>query len=123
MNDFLTILSYVAPVLSAVIGWLIGKKKADNDLINEQRDTLAKTLEFNSKLVEDSIRLNETVMTLKKENAEFVAVKNRQDRLLKDMNKLKKENEELKVKLRELQEKLDELLTISDTADNDETAV
>ena len=107
MDALLQILGYVAPLLTAIFGWLIGKRKSDNDLITQQLETMQRTLDFNDQLVEDKIKITEDFTKIKSEND---ALKNNQIVLQREVQRLTEENENLKKTVDNLQKQLDALL-------------
>lgn len=107
MDALLSILGYLAPFLTALFGWLVGKRKSDNDLITQQLETLQRTLDFNGKLVEDKIKITEDFTKIKSEND---TLKNNQIQLQKEVERLTKENQELRKTVGELKAQLDAFL-------------
>lgn len=107
MDALLQIFGYVAPLLSAIFGWLIGKRKSDNDLITQQLETLQRTLDFNGKLVEDKIKITEDFTKLKSEND---ALKTNQIQLQREVERLTAENQALRKTVGELKAQLDAFL-------------
>jgi predicted nucleic acid-binding Zn-ribbon protein len=51
------IISYVAPVLTALIGWLFGRKKERNDFLSDLQASIDLLAEKNRLLMEEIVKL------------------------------------------------------------------
>lgn len=108
MNEILNILlPAIATALSGLAGWFVGRRKRDNDLLQEQSGTVRLLLESNQKIMqeytnsqEENVKLRENIGSMREE------IKGNE----KEIENLREENRRLRIKLVELQKKLDELI-------------
>lgn len=105
------LISIIIPALLSMItgvaGWFVGRRKRDNDLLQEQVNTVRLLMESNQKIMteytksqEEKMKLREEIGILKWENKAKDA----------EIASLIKENKELRQRLAELQAKLDHLI-------------
>lgn len=90
------IISYLAPVLTGVVGFLGGRRKQKNDFLNELQSSIDLLAEKNRQLMEEVVKLREDNACLR------VEVVN-----------LRKDNEALRVELEELNRRLENVKTIT----------
>ena len=68
---FTDILPYLFSAVTGVVGWLAGKRKQDNDFLKDMQDSIDLLTKENKRLVTQILELNNEVIQLRKENAEF----------------------------------------------------
>jgi peptidoglycan hydrolase CwlO-like protein len=73
MENFISILGYIITPISAVIAWFAGRKKANNDFLQNMQSSIDLLTAENTKLVKQVIELNNEVVELRKENAKLRA--------------------------------------------------
>lgn len=67
------IVEVLVPIVSAIVGYIVGKRKRDNDFISDLQTSINLLSEKNAELIEKVIELNDQVVSLKRENAELKA--------------------------------------------------
>jgi hypothetical protein len=63
------ILPYLTPVITGFGGWFFGKRKKDNDFLQELQASIDILSQKNTELVKQVILLNSEIINLKRENA------------------------------------------------------
>jgi hypothetical protein len=69
MENFITILGFILTPISAAAGWFAGKRKQNNDFLQELQASIDILSTKNTELVKQAAELNTPVILLKKENA------------------------------------------------------
>ena len=95
MDIVLQILGYLLTPITAVVGWLAGRRARNNDMLNRMQETIDMLVDKNSKLIEQITQLRNENSQLK---TQLLAVRN-------ENAELKNGQEELKVKLIAFEEK------------------
>lgn len=103
------IVELLIPIVTAVVGYFVGKKKRDNDFLSELQHSIDLLSEKNAQLIRETISLNETVVALRKENAE----------LKNEVSLLREENKALTADVSSLREQLNGIKTITRVKKND----
>ena len=93
----------ILPVLTAVAGFFAGKKKRDNDFLNELQKSINALSKDNAELIKRTIELNKELVAVKQQNAE----------LQSKVEALRRENAELKTEIEGLKAQLDGVKTIT----------
>jgi uncharacterized protein YydD (DUF2326 family) len=65
------IISYIAPALTALIGWLVGRKKERNDFLNNLQASIDLLAEKNKLLMEEIVMLRDENAQLRYEVEEL----------------------------------------------------
>lgn len=96
MIDFGTIATYAAPVLTTIGGYFVGKRKRNNDFLDDLQKSIDLLSSKNAELIEE-------VVKLRGENAKLLSnqdvLQYQVDKLTRQNEKLQKEVEELNIKL------------------------
>ncbi|MDR1811178.1 MAG: hypothetical protein LBR34_12400 [Prevotella sp.] len=69
--DLENIISYIAPALTALIGWLFGRKKERNDFLNDLQASIDLLAEKNKLLMEEIVKLRDENAQLRYEVEEL----------------------------------------------------
>lgn len=99
MFAFTDILSILAPILSAVVGWMAGRRKQKNDFLSELQSSIDLLSDKNKELLEE-------VVQLRTENAKL---QTNQETMLNEVSKLRTENADLRKEIESMTEILTEL--------------
>ena len=83
----------LVPSITAVVGWLAGKRKRRNDALKSMQDSIDILSLENKRLIEDLTTVNREVVALKKENGEL---KTAVDKLCQENSQLKTEVQDLR---------------------------
>ena len=83
----------LVPSVTAVVGWLAGKRKRRNDALKSMQDSIDILSLENKRLIEDLTTVNREVVALRKENGEL---KTSVDQLCKENAQLKTEVQDLR---------------------------
>ncbi len=96
-SEILTFIgSYIIPIITAAVGWIIGSRKRNNDFLSDLQSSIDLLSNENKKLLEDITAVNTEIVKVRKENEELkVAV----ERLCAENSLLKDEIQGLKVQL------------------------
>jgi len=87
--DLYTLIYSLPPIVTAVLGWLWGKRKQRNDTLQEMQDSIDKLVTENNRLLKD-------VVDVKVANANFQV----------EIANLKLQNNELECKIAKLSNKI-----------------
>jgi predicted RNase H-like nuclease (RuvC/YqgF family) len=97
------IIEAVVPVLSAVAGYFTGRGKRKNDFLAELQKSIDLLSAKNTDLMKRVVELNDTVVSLRRENGE----------LKNEVAELRRENERLSDEVNKLNEQLQGVKTIT----------
>ena len=86
----------LVPSITAVVGWLAGKRKRRNDALKSMQDSIDILSLENKRLIEDLTTVNREVVALRKENGELKTA----------VDKLCQENSQLKTEVQDLRKQL-----------------
>ena len=86
----------LVPAITAVVGWLAGKRKRRNDALKSMQDSIDILSKENKRLIEDLMAVNREVVALRRENGEL---KTAVDNLCDENTKLKNEVQDLRKQL------------------------
>lgn len=86
----------LVPTVTAVVGWLAGKRKRRNDALKSMQDSIDILSMENKRLIEDLTTVNRGVVALRRENGE----------LKTSVDQLCKENAQLKEEVRNLRNRI-----------------
>jgi regulator of replication initiation timing len=86
----------LVPSVTAVVGWLAGKRKRRNDALKSMQDSIDILSLENKRLIEDLTTVNREVVALRKENGELKTA----------VDKLCQENSQLKTEVQDLRKQL-----------------
>ena len=96
-NDTLTFIgTYIIPMITAAVGWLVGNRKRKNDFLQNLQASIDLLSSENKKLLADITSVNAEIVAVRKENEELKA----------SVDKLCNENAQLKDEIRQLKEKM-----------------
>lgn len=101
--DITTLIGYIFSALTGIAGWLVGRRKQQNDFITDLQSSINLLAEKNRELLDEVIRLRQ-------QNAELLS---NQDEMKKEMATLRKENAGLKKEVEELNLKFSNVKTIT----------
>ena len=86
----------LVPSVTAVVGWLAGKRKRQSDFLKNMQDSIDLLSVENKRLLEDLTAVNKEVIALRRENGE----------LKYSVDQLCKENVQLKDEVRNLKNRI-----------------
>lgn len=86
--------TYIIPLFTAAVGWLVGSRKRKNDFLKDLQASIDLLSSENRKLLADITAVNSEIVAVRKENAELKA----------SVDRLCTENSQLKVEVRQLRE-------------------
>ena len=92
--NFIT--TVIMPMVTAVAGWLAGRRKRKNDFLNDLQQSINLLTAENRRLLEDITAVNREVIALRGENEEL---KLSVDRLCKENSQLREEVRGLRTQL------------------------
>ncbi len=98
-----TILTYLAPALTAIVGWLAGNQKRKNDFLNDLQASIDLLADKNKSLLAE-------VVKLRSENATLIA---NQDAMQYRIDELTKQNALFQKEIQELNARLENVKTIT----------
>lgn len=101
--DITTLIGYIFSALTGIAGWLVGRRKQQNDFITDLQSSINLLAEKNRELLDE-------IISLRQQNAELLS---NQAEMKKEMAALRKENAGLKKEIEELNEKLSNVKTIT----------
>jgi FtsZ-binding cell division protein ZapB len=96
MDTLMTVLSFILPVLTGVVGWFAGGKKRKNDFLHELQSSVDMLLEKNKTLLME-------VINLRGENADQ---KKQLNEMQFNLETLRRENEHLTMAFNNLMNKI-----------------
>lgn len=111
--DWIELLNVLIAPATGVIGWIIGKRKRNNDFLHEMQKSI-------NTLVIENTRLLDEIVTVKRQNAEVLiqneilerkmgAMEIQNEKLQKSVNQLTLENEQLRKEVAGMNSKLDDV--------------
>lgn len=110
MNELLSVIIPAAmTAIGGIMGWLVGKRKQDNDFLSDQEASINLLIENNKSIVKKYTESQERILELLGENTKL---KETIKRLEAELNALRRRNEANTRKLKEMQEKLDTLFNV-----------
>ena len=86
--------TYIIPLFTAAVGWLVGSRKRKNDFLKDLQASIDLLSSENRKLLADITAVNSEIVAVRKENEELKA----------SVDRLCTENSQLKVEVRQLRE-------------------
>lgn len=101
--DITTIIGYLFSALTGIVGWIVGRKKQNNDFISDLQDSINLLAGKNSDLLQE-------VVKLRQQNAELLS---NQSDMKAEMAALRNENAGLKREIEELNLKFSNVKTIT----------
>ena len=88
--------TYIIPMITASVGWLVGTRKRKNDFLQDLQASIDLLSSENKKLLADITSVNAEIVAVRKENEELKA----------SVDKLCSENSQLKEEIRQLKDKI-----------------
>ena len=88
--------TYISPMITAAVGWLVGTRKRKNDFLQDLQASIDLLSSENKKLLADITSVNAEIVAVRKENEELKA----------SVDKLCSENSQLKEEIRQLKDKI-----------------
>lgn len=88
--------TYIIPLFTATVGWLVGSRKRKNDFLKDLQASIDLLSSENRKLLVDITEVNSEIVAVRKENEELKA----------SVDRLCTENSQLKDEIRQLREQL-----------------
>ena len=88
--------TYIIPLFTAAVGWLVGSRKRKNDFLKDLQASIDLLSSENRKLLADKTAVNSEIVAVRKENEELKA----------SVDRLCTENSQLKVEVRQLREQV-----------------
>lgn len=101
--EWTTVIGYIFSALTAVAGWLVGKRKQNNDFLQNLQSSINLLAEENAKLLKE-------LVAIRLQNAELIA---NQEGMKRKIDALQRENEELRREVERLNQKLEGVKTIT----------
>lgn len=101
--DITTLIGYLFSALTGIAGWMVGRKKQQNDFISDLQSSINLLADKNRELLDE-------IINLRQQNAELLS---NQAEMKKEIAELRKENAGLKREVEELSEKLSNVKTIT----------
>lgn len=96
METWAFIGTYIIPLFTAAVGWLVGSRKRKNDFLKNLQASIDLLSSENRKLLADITAVNSEIVAVRKENEELKA----------SVDRLCTENSQLKVEVRQLREQV-----------------
>lgn len=96
MESLTFIGTYIIPLFTATVGWLVGSRKRKNDFLKDLQASIDLLSSENRKLLVDITVVNSEIVAVRKENEELKA----------SVDRLCTENSQLKDEIRQLREQL-----------------
>ena len=100
---FSDVAPYLSSVFTAVIGWCAGRRKKDNDFLNDLQESINMLTDRNRELLKELVEL-------RRENATLI---HNQEEMKLKIEKLQRENVELRQEVELLNQKLSNVKTIT----------
>ena len=88
--------TYIIPLFTATVGWIVGSRKRKNDFLKDLQASIDLLSSENRKLLADITAVNSEIVAVRKENEELKA----------SVNRLCTENSQLKDEIRQLREQI-----------------
>lgn len=88
--------TYIIPLFTATIGWLVGSRKRKNDFLKDLQASIDLLSSENRKLLADITAVNSEIVAVRKENEELKA----------SVDRLCAENSQLQEEVRQLREQI-----------------
>ena len=88
--------TYIIPLFTAAIGWIVGSRKRKNDFLKDLQASIDLLSSENRKLLADITAVNSEIVAVRKENEELKA----------SVDRLCTENSQLKDEVRQLREQV-----------------
>lgn len=88
--------TYIIPLFTATIGWIVGSRKRKNDFLKDLQASIDLLSSENRKLLADITAVNSEIVAVRKENEELKA----------SVDRLCTENSQLKDEVRQLREQV-----------------
>lgn len=104
VDVILRVLNVLLPVATGIAGWLVGRRRRDNNFLGDLQGSVNMLTEKNSDLVEQVIKLRDQIVDLRTENLEL---RKRQEVLIAENGALKQEVSRLKEENIKLAEQVD----------------
>lgn len=86
--------TYIIPLFSAAVGWLVGSRKRKNDFLKDLQASINLLSAENKRLLEEITNANSEIVAVRKENEELKA----------SVDRLCTENSQLKDEVRQLRD-------------------
>ena len=86
--------TYIIPLFTAVVGWIVGSRKRKNDFLKDLQASINLLSAENKRLLEEITNANAEIVAVRKENEELKA----------SVDRLCAENSQLKDEIRQLRE-------------------
>lgn len=99
MTDSVTIIGYVFSAVAGVVGWLVGKRKQNNDFLADLQGSVSMLTEENAKLLKELVDVRKDNMILM----------SNQEQMKVEIEALRRENVALREEIGELNERLKRL--------------
>lgn len=90
--------TYIIPLFTAAVGWLVGSRKRKNDFLKDLQASIDLLSSENRRLLTDITAVNSEIVAVRKENEELKA----------SVDRLCSENSQLKDEVRQLREQVAE---------------
>jgi septal ring factor EnvC (AmiA/AmiB activator) len=100
----------IMPVVTAIGGWFAGKKKRNNDFLQDLQESVNMLTGENKKLLKELIEVRNELIESRNENSVLL---NNQSVMQSEITLLRKENKELKNEIEQLKENLSNVKTIT----------
>ena len=88
--------TYIIPLFTAAIGWIVGSRKRKNDFLKDLQSSINLLSAENKRLLEEITNANAEIVAVRKENEELKA----------SVDRLCTENSQLKDEVRQLREQV-----------------
>ena len=88
--------TYIIPLFTAAVGWIVGSRKRKNDFLKDLQSSINLLSAENKRLLEEITNANAEIVAIRKENEEVKA----------SVDRLCMENSQLKDEIRQLREQI-----------------
>ena len=88
--------TYIIPLFTAAVGWIVGSRKRKNDFLKDLQASINLLSAENKRLLEEITNANTEIVAIRKENEELKA----------SVDRLCAENSQLKDEIRQLREQI-----------------
>lgn len=88
--------TYIIPLFTAAVGWIVGSRKRKNDFLKDLQASINLLSAENKRLLEEITNANAEIVAVRKENEELKA----------SVDRLCTENSQLKDEVRQLREQI-----------------